>query len=313
VQSRRPSLVAIGNFDGVHRGHRAVIGSAAAEARQRALRPLILTFDPHPAQVLGRGYAMLTSSARKIELIGRIDPALEVVVQPFTKELSEMTPRQFVTDLLVEQLGARLVIVGQNFRFGHDRAGDLAALEALGHELGFEARAEELEGDVSGTFSSSRVRDLISRGEVTTAEHVLGRPHSVSGIVVAGDRRGRSIGFPTANIREVAELLPPDGVYACVVDREEPSGGAALGIGAANLGTRPTVDGKNRVLEVHLFDFSGDLYDAVLRVHFVERLRAEQRFSGLSELKAQIERDVAAARRALAGRQPDPSAGGRWY
>lgn len=305
------SLVAIGNFDGVHRGHQAVIGAAAAEARERGLRPLILTFHPHPARLLGRdGHSMLTTVERKIELICRIDPALSVVVQPFTHELATRTPRQFVSDLLVGRLGARVVIVGENFRFGHERAGDLGTLQKLGSELGFEARAEQLEGDRRGTYSSSRVRDALAKGDLAAAERILGRPHSVSGVVVSGDRRGRSIGFPTANLAEVCELAPPGGVYACLVDRE---GAEALGTGAANLGTRPTVDGSRQVLEVHLLDFDGDLYGERLRVHFVERLREERRFAGLDELSAQIRSDIAAARRAVAGRQPDPDAGGCWY
>jgi riboflavin kinase/FMN adenylyltransferase len=312
--SPAPSLVAIGNFDGVHRGHRTVISAAAGEARERGLSPLILTFHPHPAEVLGRGgFSMLTRIDRKIELVTRIDPALSVVVQPFTHQLSEMTPREFAADLLVGRLGARSVIVGENFRFGHGRAGDLATLIELGRELGFEARAAKLEGDLSGTYSSSRVREAIARADLATAEHVLGRPHSVSGVVVAGDRRGRSIGFPTANLGDLEELLPPDGVYACLVDREEAASATALGTAAANLGTRPTVDGSRRVLEAHLLDFEGDLYGTRLRVHFVDRLREERRFSGLDELRAQIELDTAAARRALAGRKPDPAAGGRWH
>jgi riboflavin kinase / FMN adenylyltransferase len=304
------SLVAIGNFDGVHRGHQAVLGRAAKEARDRGLRPLILTFHPHPAQVLGRdGYAMLTTVERKIELVSRIAPELSVVVQPFTRELSSLSPAEFVNDFLVGLLGARVVIVGENFRFGHARAGDIAALETLGRAAGIEARAEQLEGDLSGTFSSSRVREQLARGDLAGAEVILGRPHSVSGVVAEGARRGRGIGFPTANLDDVRELLPPDGVYACAVDLEQ----GARAKAAANLGTRPTFDGARRVLEAHLLDFDGDLYGQRLRVHFVGYLRNEQRFSGPEALRRQLADDVAAARRALADRQPDPAAGGRWY
>jgi riboflavin kinase / FMN adenylyltransferase len=304
------SLVAIGNFDGVHRGHQAVIGRAAQEARQRGLRPLILTFHPHPAEVLGRGgYSMLTTLERKIELVTRIDPALFVVVQPFTRELSSLSPAEFVNDFLVGLLGARVVIVGENFRFGHQRAGDLATLEALGRSAGLEARAEQLEGDGSGTFSSSRVREVLARGDLGVAEWILGRPHSVSGVVTRGAQRGRQIGFPTANLDDVLELLPPDGVYACLVDLED----GARALAAANLGTRPTFDGSRRVLEAHLLDFDGTLYGKRLRLHFIERLRDERRFGGPEELRAQLAEDVAAARRRLADRQPDPAAAGRWH
>jgi riboflavin kinase / FMN adenylyltransferase len=304
------SLVAIGNFDGVHRGHQAVLGRAAREARERRLRPLVLTFDPHPAEVLGRsGHAMLTTIERRIELVSRIDPELAVVVQPFTRELASLAPAGFVNDFLVGLLGARVVIVGENFRFGHQRAGDLATLQTLGRAAGLEARAEALGGDVRGTFSSSRVREALARGDLAAAERILGRPHSVSGVVTEGAQRGRSIGFPTANLGDVQELMPPDGVYACLLDLEP----AVRARAAANLGTRPTFDGSQRVLEAHLLDFDGDLYGQRLRVHFAERLRSEQRFSGPEELRRQVAEDVAAARRVLAGRQPDPAAAGAWY
>ncbi len=307
------SLVAIGNFDGVHRGHQAVLGHAAREAAERGLRPLVLTFHPHPARVLGReGHAMLTTIDRRIELVARIDPALGVVVQPFTKALSELSPREFASSFLAGKLGAKIVIVGENFRFGHDRAGDLATLERLGNELGFEARPEELEGDVSGTYSSSRARALLAAGEIAEATQVLGRPHSVSGVVVAGEKLGRELGFPTANLGELEELLPADGIYACAVDRED-GAPVALGLGAANLGVRPTLGGRARLLEVHLLDLSQDLYGARLRVHFIERLRGEERFESLEALREQIARDVDATRRVLAGLRPDPALGGRWF
>lgn len=308
------TLVAIGTFDGVHRGHRDVITDAVAQAEGAGLRPLVLTFDPHPAQVLGRGGPeLLTTLERKIELIGRIDPRLSVVVEPFTLELSKRTPREFASELLVAALGARRVIVGENFRFGHRRAGDLTVLSELGRELGFEVRAEALSGDEHGPFSSSRVRDALGEGDLREAEYVLGRPHSLSGRVAHGDQRGRTIGVPTANLVDVAELLPPYGVYAVAVDRLDSDGiGRVLSEGVANIGERPTVSGGFSV-EVHLFDFQGDLYGAELRVHLVARLRSEQRFAGLAELKGQIERDQLAAKNALSARRPDPEAAGAWY
>lgn len=310
----KSTLVAIGNFDGVHLGHQAVIRKAASEAQERGLRPLVLTFHPHPAAVLGRGsLPTLTLVPRKAELICRIDPALTVVVEPFTPELAAMTPREFVSELLVAALGARVVIVGQNFRFGHNRAGTLGTLVQLGAEFGFEARSEALVGDAGGTFSSTRARELLEKGDVAAVERVLGRPHSLSGVVVRGDERGRTIGFPTANLSGIAEALPAHGVYACVVDRlEAEGGGRALAKGVANFGVRPTVAGGPS-FEAHLFDFDDDLYGQSLRVHLVARLREERRFAGLEELKAQIARDSAEARRILADRTPDPGALGAWY
>ena len=302
------SLVAIGNFDGVHIGHQAVLSGAVKEAATRGLAPLVLTFHPHPSVVLGRGARpMLTSIERKVELIARVGDALAVVIEPFTKELAAHTPRQFVEDLLARQLGAKLVIVGQNFRFGNRRAGDLDTLRELGGELGFEARAEPLVGDDAGAFSSTRVRDALARGDLSTVERLLGRPHSLCGVVIVGDRRGRALGFPTANLGDVPEALPPHGVYVCAVDRVDAGGASRLAGGVANIGVRPTV-AAGAAIEVHLFDFEGDLYGERLRMHLLRRLRAEKKFSGLDELKTQIERDCAEARGHLEGLALDPAA-----
>jgi riboflavin kinase/FMN adenylyltransferase len=311
-QPGRSSLVAIGNFDGVHLGHRAVIEAALSEARERELGPLVLTFDPHPAEVLGRGVRPpLTILERKVELIERLGPELRVVVEPFTRELSKLTPREFARQFVVDLLGARVVIVGDNFRFGHERAGDLETLVGLGRELGFEARASSLSGDSEGPYSSTRVRAAVSAGDLFAVERLLGRPHSISGTVVLGAQRGRTIGVPTANLSGVLEALPPYGVYAVLVDRVSSGVAAAVAKGVANIGLRPTVSGGFSV-EIHLFDFEGDLYGASLRVHLVARLREERKFSGLDELKAQIAKDSAEARACLAGVVADPSARGAW-
>jgi riboflavin kinase/FMN adenylyltransferase len=311
-QPGRGSLVAIGNFDGVHLGHRAVIEAALAEARERDLSALVLTFDPHPAEVLGRGARPpLTVLERKVELIERLGPELRVVVEPFTRELSKLTPAEFAREFVVELLGTRVVIVGDNFRFGHERAGDLGTLVQLGRELGFEARASSLSGDSEGPYSSTRARAALGQGDLSAVEHVLGRPHSLSGTVVQGAQRGRTIGVPTANLAGVREALPPYGVYAVLVDRVTDGVATALASGVANIGLRPTVSGGFSV-EVHLFDFDADLYGATLRVHLAARLREERKFAGLAELKAQITEDSAHARSALAGARADPSARGAW-
>ncbi len=289
------SAVIIGNLDGVHRGHQAVLRQARAIADARALVTLVLTFDPHPSQVL-RGFTppRLATLERRIELLRR-HGADEVIVEPFTVEFAALTPERFVKELLVDRLGAKAVVVGENFRFGAKRAGDLAALRRFGEAHGFEVAAAEVAGDERGPFSSTRVRDAIASAELDEAARLLGRRHSISGIVEGGDRRGRTIGFPTANLGGVSEILPPDGVYA-VFAGERP--------GVMNIGVRPTVDGTSRRIEVHLFDFAGDLYGQHLRVHVVRRIRGEKKFAGLDELKAQIAADAAAARVMLDGATP---------
>jgi riboflavin kinase/FMN adenylyltransferase len=311
--SRRPSLVAIGNFDGVHRGHRAVIAQALEGARALELDPLILTFDPHPAVVVGRGaLPALTSLDRKLELLCRESATLKVVVEPFTQELAKTEPLDFVQRLLVEQLGAKLVLVGENFRFGRARSGDFAQLAALGREHGFEARATALECDARGPISSTRIRQALERGELAEVENLLGRPHALTGMVVPGQGRGRSIGVPTANLSTPAEALPPHGVYAVLVDLRQADGFRALSAGVANFGVRPTLN-AGPSFEAHLFDIEQDLYGHELRVHLVSRLREEQKFASLEQLVAQIARDAAAARSITASRKPDPSARGAWY
>jgi riboflavin kinase / FMN adenylyltransferase len=310
-----PSAVVIGNFDGVHRGHQAVLADLGPLAAARGLRPLLLTFEPHPAVTLGRQPPpLLTTIERKIELCQRYCRGIEVVVRPFTREFSNQTPEEFAARVLVGDLRAGAVMVGLNFRFGHDRAGGIDDLERLGGEMGFEVLAEPLVHDDKGAWSSTRVRGLLAAADLDGAAAILGRPHMVSGSVAEGDRRGRQLGFPTANLPDVPEELPPFGVYAVVVDRVDTSGPRALAKGVANIGVRPTVKdtASKPLLEVHLFDLDENLYGQRLRVHLVARLRDEQRFAGLDALRAQIMRDAAAARAALAGWAPDPSLDGAW-
>ncbi len=309
----RGSLVAVGNFDGVHLGHRAVIDASIAEARAHDLKPLVLTFDPHPAEVLGGSTRPpLTVLERKVELIERFGAEVSVVVEPFTLALSKLSPAEFARDFIVGLLGAKVVIVGDNFRFGHARSGDLKTLGELGKELGFEARASALSGDDAGPYSSTRARSALAAGDLGAVSRVLGRPHSLSGEVVTGAQRGRTIGVPTANLGGVREALPPYGVYAVLADVIENGVAKSLATGVANIGLRPTVSAGFGV-EAHLFDFAGDLYGKQLRVHLVAQLREERKFSGLPELKAQIEKDSADARAAVTVLKPDPSANGAWF
>jgi riboflavin kinase/FMN adenylyltransferase len=272
---------------------------------------------------------MLTTLARKLELVRRVAPAIVPFVRRFDLGFAAQSPEAFVVETLVRRLGAEVVVVGQNFRFGRDRRGSYAELTRLGEQHGFATRSHELVGDEAGAWSSSRIRAAIARGDLDDAARMLGRPHMISGVVIEGDRRGRTIGFPTCNLAEVAEALPPFGVYAVLVDRDAagdrapaelpellaaPARGPAVALakGVMNVGVRPTVKpGETRPsVEVHLFDTDEDLYGARLRVHLVARLRAEQRFSGLDALKAQIARDAADARARLASLTP--AAGPAW-
>jgi riboflavin kinase / FMN adenylyltransferase len=312
-RSDQASLVAIGNFDGVHRGHQAVLAQAVAMAHEAGLVPRVLTFDPHPAVVLGRGaLPALTSLPRKLELLCRQSSELQVVVETFTLELAKTEPVDFTRQLLVDALGAKVVLVGENFRFGRGRAGDFAKLRELGQAQGFRAHATALECDADGPISSTRVRVALESGNLDAVEALLGRPHALTGVVVPGQGRGRTIGVPTANLSEIFEALPPHGVYAILVDQKRGGAFVALAAGVANFGVRPTL-GAGPSFEAHLFDTSLDLYGQELRVHLLGRLREERKFSGVDELRLQIARDIEAARAIAVRRLPDPSALPAWY
>ncbi len=313
---QRPALVVIGNFDGVHRGHQAVLNTVSSLASERDLQPRLLTFAPHPAATLGRTPpALLTNLSRKKELLQRACPGVDVVVRAFTLEFAQLSPEAFAKQVLAEQLKARVVMVGRNFRFGRGRAGAIGDLEQFGRAFNFEAMSEPLVSDEGGACSSTRIRRFVAEGDMQAAQQMLGRPHMLSGEVVRGAQRGRTLGFPTCNIAAVEQALPPYGVYAVLVDRVVDGQASALGRGVANLGVRPSIKGDGQdqpLLETHLFDLQQDLYGAELRVHLIERLRPEQRFDGLDALKAQIAKDSDAARALLEGREPDERLGGVW-
>ncbi len=300
------SLVVIGNFDGVHRGHRAVLKGSAAEAKERGLALKVLTFVPHPAEALGRtAPARLTSQPRKRELIHAVaheldaDSDVEIVEQHFDRAYADQSAAEFAARLRAD-FAAERVVVGKNFRFGKNREGDFDRLVELGLEAGFSARSETLHGDASGPWSSTRIRAAIARGDLADARQVLGRPHMLSGSVVHGKHLGRTIGFPTANLGGVVEALPSLGVYACAAELADASGFRRLGAAAVSIGLNPTTDEDGRVkVEAYVLDFDGDLYEKALRVHLLARLRGEEKFDSLSELVAQIGRDVEATRHAF--------------
>ncbi len=299
VPPRMGALVVIGNFDGVHRGHRALLEHAERTAAEKRLEPKLLTFFPHPASVLGRAAPpLLTAQARKRELVREVAPSIAFVEQRFDLAFAAQSPEAFA-DRLAHDHGAREVVVGKNFRFGKGRAGGFDDLVKLGERFGFVASAEPIHGDERGGGSSTRVRDAIARADLADAEATLGRPHMIAGVVIHGKKLGRTIGFPTCNLDEVAEMLPPIGIYAAIADEVTADGGAhRIGAAALSIGRNPTTDATSDVkVEAHLLDVHRDLYGATLRLHVVERLRGEEKFPSLEALKEQIALDVAATRR----------------
>ena len=267
--------VAIGTFDGVHRGHRRVIEAAKAAD----LPTTVLTFDPHPRVVLGNQVELLTTLERRLELLGEL--GVETLVVPFTPELALATPEEFAESIL-RPLGTKVVVAGANFRFGRGRSGDLDTLA----ELGFDVRPVPL---VEG-ISSSRIRQLLRTGEIEAAARLLGRPPEVEGTVVSGEARGGTLGYPTANLAVPAELVVPAyGIYA---------GRAGDHRAAISIGVNPHYGGEERRVEAFLLDFDGDLYGRRLVLELWRRLRDERAFASEQELIDQIGRDVEAARAA---------------
>jgi riboflavin kinase / FMN adenylyltransferase len=268
--------VAIGTFDGVHRGHRATIEAALAGGP----RSTVVTFDPHPRRVLGYDVEVITTLERRIELIEELGPD-ELLMLEFTADLSRLEPEEFVREVL-EPLGAQAVVASEGFRFGKARRGDVNLLRDLGLDVRL---VEPIEG-----VSSTRIRELLREGDVVGAADLLGRPHEVEGVVVTGDQRGGTLGFPTANISvEPGLLVPAHGIYA----------GSARGHrAAASIGVNPHYGGSERRIEAFLLDFEGDIYGERLRLELWERLRDERAFASEQELVDQISADVDAARRA---------------
>jgi riboflavin kinase/FMN adenylyltransferase len=308
-----PTVVTVGMFDGVHRGHRALLDRVAAEAAARGVPAAAVTFDRHPLAVLRPGSEppLLTTLDRKVALLGEAGMAVVLVLE-FTRELSEVGAEAFATEVLFDGLAARAVVVGENFRFGHKAAGDPALLAALGRPPRIEVVAVPLHAEGGQVVSSTRVRAELDAGDVAAAAASLGRPYAVEGVVVAGDRRGGPLlGVPTANMEVPAGIaIPADGVYAghltdlAAEGSGEPQGGAPVDRGiarpaAVSVGTNPQF-GTERRVEAHVLDFDGDLYGQRVSVGFSHRLRGQATFAAVDELAAQIRADIDQARRLLA-------------
>jgi riboflavin kinase / FMN adenylyltransferase len=286
-------VLALGNFDGLHRGHRKILDRVCRVAGERGATSVVMTFDPHPPRVVRPDKAppLLMTKAQKLDAFA--DAGLQgAAIVRFTPELSRWDPEMFVRYVLVDWLRVAEVWVGANFLFGHDRAGNFSLLRGLGARLGFKAEKIDPVRYKDFVVSSTRIRRLVAEGRVDEAGALLGHQYYIDGTVVHGDHRGRTIGFPTANLCSDNELLPPHGVYATTATI-----GGIVRPSVTNVGVRPTVDASGRTTtETHIFDFDRDLYGATIRVGFVQRLRDERRFESLDLLKAQIAADCARAR-----------------
>jgi riboflavin kinase / FMN adenylyltransferase len=304
-----PTVVTIGNFDGVHRGHQEVLAHAEARAAELGGLPVVaLTFDPHPMRVLRPDHAplMLSEPEQRAELLGRYG-ADAVLILPFTKEVSGWSPEEFIDRVLVTALHAKAVVVGENFRFGHKAAGHVDTLVQAGAQYGFQVEGLSLAGEQQ-PWSSTYVRQQLADGDVEAAAEALGRPFRVTGVVVEGDKRGRELGYPTANIpADPGAAVPQDGVYAGWLTVLTPAPGApaypdALPA-AISVGSNPTFDGVDRRVESYVLDRDDlELYGAKVAIDFVARLRGTQiRFDTIDDLLVQMKADVDGARGLLAG------------
>lgn len=299
-RSSTPIALTVGNFDGVHVGHQAMIRATLEAARARSLTPAVMTFEPHPREFFSpdSAPARITTLADKLALLRSLGVAI-VFAPRFNRAFASQTHEAFVA-LLVEQLGVRWLLTGADFRFGQRRLGGVDELARVANTFGFEfhTQADVKIGDER--VSSTSVRDALAAGEFAHAQALLGRPFAMTGRVMHGEKLGRTLGFPTANIALKRRTAPVSGVFAVEWCTAEESGVAHAGVGAASLGSRPTVsDGLRALLEVYAFDFDGDLYGRRVRVTFRHKLRDQVRFDSLVAMREQMERDCEQARRLL--------------
>lgn len=301
------TVVTIGMYDGVHRGHQQLIGAAVARARAMRRPCLLLTFDPHPAEVVRPGShpAILTALDRKAELVAGLGVDAMCVL-PFTPEFMRLPPETFTHTVLVEHLHVAQVVVGENFTYGHKAAGTVTTLTAEGRRFGFAvegvplAEASSDSGDV--TISSTYIRACVAAGDMAAAARALGRPHRVDGVVVRGDRRGRDLGYPTANVEsQPYTAIPADGVYAGHLVTRDPRSGETRDRfpAAVSVGSNPTFQGSRRTVEAYVLDYDGDLYGEHVGVEFVSRLRPMAAFADVEALLAAMAKDVSDTRTIL--------------
>jgi riboflavin kinase/FMN adenylyltransferase len=293
----------MGNFDGIHRGHQEIFRILRKEAEENNGTALVITFFPHPLKVLhpDRAPRLITSLQDRVELMECCGIDL-VLCLPFNPEFATWNAERFVREILVQKLGTKKVLVGEDFRFGRNREGGIRFLKEKGGGFGYAVQKIEPVRVEGMEISSTRIRQSIQDGRIRESAAMLGRPYNISGTVVKGDQRGRTLGFPTANLATEAELLPPNGVYAVrVVLGEERLPGVA------SLGVKPTFSGKQFSIEAHIFDFDKDIYGKFIRMEFVEWIREEKSFPGAQALAEQIHRDAQQARKILEQGPPEAS------
>ncbi|KAA3621843.1 MAG: bifunctional riboflavin kinase/FAD synthetase [Flavobacterium sp.] len=296
-KSDQPAVVTIGTFDGVHVGHKAILERLVASAAKEGMVSVLLTFFPHPRMVLQHGsdIKLINTISEKKELLSKTGLD-HLIVHPFTVEFSRMTAVEYVRDILVHALGAKKVIIGYDHRFGRNRTASINDLREFGSLYEFEVEEISAQEISEVTVSSTKIRKAIEEGDIKTANQYLGYPFMLSGVVVNGKRIGRTIDYPTANlhIKETYKLIPGNGVYIVFAEIN-----GSLVYGITSIGTNPTVGGKNKTIETYFLDFHEDLYDRNLRIEFIARIREEETFETMADLKEAIQKDEAFARNYL--------------
>lgn len=293
------SVVTVGTFDGVHAGHRAIMDTVLRKAEERNARSVIVTFDPHPREIINPGDAgikLLTTLPERREILEELGIDRMVVI-PFDRDFSLLSSEEFIRDIIYDKIGVAEFVIGYDHHFGKDREGSIETVERLGKEFGFDTYVVSKREIGTKTVSSTAIRNAISEdGNVEIAADFLQRLYRLNGTVIHGDKRGKEIGYPTANIKpeDGRKIIPKDGVYAVGVRYE-----GQWYKGMMNIGTRPTFEEQHRTLEVHLFDFEEDIYGKEVQVRFVKRIRDEKKFSGVDELVSQLQKDEKAAKEIL--------------
>ena len=292
--------VAIGNFDGVHLGHREILSRTVKSAHDRGKEAVVYTFDPHPRIVLNKvqDVPRINTEAEREKILEELGIDVLILAE-FTPEYASQTPEQFVENTLVEELGVRSLFVGENYRFGKGRSGTAVMLKKTGHELGFTVHVVPSVKVDEVVVSSSEIRKLLLSGEIRRANELLGRPFKIAGKVIHGHSRGKKLGFPTANIKPEPKLCPPDGVYAvyCILDDDRKN----LRPGVMNIGWNPTFKDRRVSYEAHIMDLDRDLYGQRIEMQIIDRIRAEMTFNNVEELKEQIRKDIKYSREIFSG------------